>query len=221
MAESLDWYIVPVLNVDDFVYSQGKKVRFRKSRSVDVDDFNSIAPCRRKADLNYESDSGKHTFYADPLSDAVVLSEADLGINSGVNYIRNCIPDDTVKVYIALGEATEKATKPWIHKSYVPDNYQQMMFVAKSFTEAVYTTLRSQWNLETIAKALTIFTDERKSFVEVDKYVPICFTIELPDKDQDKKSRFRSAEEMILPVSEELLGGFAGMVEAVKKLHYI
>ncbi|XP_037882114.1 mast cell carboxypeptidase A-like [Glossina fuscipes] len=210
MAESLDWYIVPVLNVDDFVYSQGKKVRFRKSRSVDVDDFNSIAPCR-----------SKHTFYADPLSDAVVLSEADLGINSGVNYIRNCIPDDTVKVYIALGEATEKATKPWIHKSYVPDNYQQMMFVAKSFTEAVYTTLRSQWNLETIAKALTIFTDERKSFVEVDKYVPICFTIELPDKDQDKKSRFRSAEEMILPVSEELLGGFAGMVEAVKKLHYI
>uniref|UniRef100_A0A1B0AEM1 Peptidase M14 domain-containing protein n=1 Tax=Glossina pallidipes TaxID=7398 RepID=A0A1B0AEM1_GLOPL len=218
MAESLDWYIVPVLNVDDFVYPQEKKVRFRKPRSSSVDDFNSIAASRRKADFNYESHSGQYRFYPGPISSAVVFPESDLGTKSAIHYIKNSIPDGTVKVYIALGEFTERATKPWIRSSDVPDNYQQMMFVAKCFTEAVYTTLRVDWNLQTIAKALNIFADGKKSFVDMDKYVPICFNIELPNKDQDKKSHFQSAEEMILPVSKELLGGFAGMVEAVKKL---
>uniref|UniRef100_A0A1A9WWA9 Peptidase M14 domain-containing protein n=1 Tax=Glossina brevipalpis TaxID=37001 RepID=A0A1A9WWA9_9MUSC len=236
MAESLDWYIVPVLNVDGFACSHRRKLKFRKSLKKPINahssceklNDNSLYPCGRKSygfcltgntDPNCsEFDSSKRRRCLGTLAKAIVFPQPNSTTDRVIDFIKNSIPDDTVKIYISLREFKRKPPVPLIRKSDLPDNYQQMMYTAKAFTEAIYSGLGAEWDSETVSNALDIFTEERKRSKDVEEYVPMSFTIKLPDKDQDKESGFVLREEMILPISKELLDGFAGMIEARRLL---
>uniref|UniRef100_A0A1A9VMH3 Peptidase M14 domain-containing protein n=1 Tax=Glossina austeni TaxID=7395 RepID=A0A1A9VMH3_GLOAU len=215
VAESVDWWIIPVLNVDGFVYTHEKDRSWRKSRKPS-------SPNCFGTDLNRNFDFqwGALGDKSDPCS---VLypgphPESEPEIEQLVEFINQNIPDGSIKIYIALHSAAQLILSPWSHTEDLPGNYNEMMFVAQAFVQSLYTRYGTEYTFGTSANKLGKFSGGSKDWAYAVKGIPIAFTIELPDKGE---FGFDLPEQMILPASKELVDGFVGMIKAVKQLGYI
>ncbi|KAI9585868.1 hypothetical protein GQX74_001715 [Glossina fuscipes] len=213
MAESLDWYIIPVLNVDGFVYSHKKERLWRKSRRP-------ASPDCLGTDLNRNFGFLWGQKQSDPCSTqyAGPHAESEPEIQQLKNFI-DSIPDGVLKIYVGLHSAAQCVLTPWTHTKELPEHYEQMMFVARAFAKALATRFGTRYKCGSSANVLKRFTGGSKDWAYAVKGIPISFTIELPGK--GRWYRFELPEQMILPISMELLDGFIGMIEAVKELGYI
>ncbi|KAI9585866.1 zinc carboxypeptidase-like [Glossina fuscipes] len=214
MAESLDWYIVPVLNVDGFDYSHEKDRTWRKSRrpvndkSVGID-LNRNFSYRwgwRKAGPSSVLYPGPHP-------------ESEPETRQLVDFINKGIPNGSIVMYVALHAAAQCILCPWTHTRTPPKNYKEMMSVAKAFTEALAVRYGTQYKCGSSATILQKFSGGSKDWAYAVKGIPLTFTIELPGR--GTKSRFALPNKRILPIGREVLDGFVGMIGAVKKLGYI
>uniref|UniRef100_A0A1B0AEL8 Peptidase M14 domain-containing protein n=1 Tax=Glossina pallidipes TaxID=7398 RepID=A0A1B0AEL8_GLOPL len=212
MAESLDWYVIPVLNVDGFVYSHKKERLWRKSRRP-------ASPDCRGTDLNRNFGFLWGQQQSDPCSTqyAGPHAESEPEIKQLKDFI-DSIPDGVIKIYVGLHSAAQCVLTPWTHTKELPEHYDQMMFVAKAFAKALATRFGTRYKCGSSANVLKRFTGGSKDWAYAVKGIPISFTIELPGK--GRLSRFELPEQMILPISMELLDGFIGMIEAVKELGF-
>uniref|UniRef100_A0A1A9WWA5 Peptidase M14 domain-containing protein n=1 Tax=Glossina brevipalpis TaxID=37001 RepID=A0A1A9WWA5_9MUSC len=214
MAESLDWYIIPVLNVDGFVYSHEKDRMWKKSRR----------PVNAKCvgiDLNrnFNFQWGGETFDPSSMQYAGPHPESEPEVKQLIDFIDNGIPRGNIAIYVALHAPAQCILCPWTHTKVPPKNYKEMIFVAKAFASALRMRYGTKYKCGSSAKILRQFTGGSKDWAYAVKGIPITFTIELPGK--GTKSRFKLPSKKILPVGKELLDGFVGMIEAVKKLGYI
>jgi len=72
-------------------------------------------------------------------------AESDPEIKQMVQFINNSIPEDTIKIYISLHSYGQYVLSPWGHTDEeFPQNYDQMMEVAKGFS----TALKKKYNTE-------------------------------------------------------------------------
>ncbi|XP_037882188.1 zinc carboxypeptidase-like [Glossina fuscipes] len=215
LAESVDWWIIPVLNVDGFVYSHEKERLWRKSRrpadphcmGIDLNrNFNYKWSLRRCADPCSNVYSGPYP-------------ESEPEVQQLVEFINNNIPEGSIKIYVALHSAAQAVLVPWTHTKVPPQSYATLMYVAKAFVEALYPRYHTKYRCGSSANILKMFTGGSKDWAYAVKHVPIAFTIELPGRGTPK--RFELPETTITHVGAELLDGFRGMIKAVKLLGYI
>uniref|UniRef100_A0A1A9ZLG4 Peptidase M14 domain-containing protein n=1 Tax=Glossina pallidipes TaxID=7398 RepID=A0A1A9ZLG4_GLOPL len=235
LAESLDWWIVPVLNVDGFVYSHEKERLWRKSRKpvssdcVGVDlnrNFNYKWEIRRCADPSSNTYSGPS-------------AESEPEVEQLTNFISNYIPRDSIKIYVALHSPLQAVHLPWSHTKVPPKDYEDLLYVANAFAEALHSRYGTKYHCgssanllsrmlnnyfvtESIVKVslnLGLFSGGSKDWAYGEKNIPIAYTIELPGK--GKPSPYELPQSSILRTSAEFLDGFIGMIRAVKKLGYI
>ncbi|KAI9586035.1 hypothetical protein GQX74_001882 [Glossina fuscipes] len=235
LAESLDWWIVPVLNVDGFVYSHENERLWRKSRKpvnsdcVGVDlnrNFNYKWEIKRCADPSSNMYSGP-------------CAESEPEIEQLTNFISNHIPKGSIKIYVALHSPLQAVHLPWSHTKVPPEDYQELLYVANAFAEALYSRYGTKYHCGSSANLLSrmlnnyllnvsivkvflnldLFSGGSRDWAYGEKHIPIAYTIELPGK--GRPSPYELPEDSILRTSAEFLDGFIGMVRAVKKLGYI
>ncbi|XP_037882179.1 zinc carboxypeptidase-like [Glossina fuscipes] len=215
MAESLDWWIIPVLNVDGFVYSHEKERLWRKSRSP-------ASPNNIGIDLNrnfsYKWELRK---CADPSSNIYSgpYSESEPEVKQLTNFIENNIPEGSIKIYIALHAAAQAVLTPWAHTKTPPRNYSQLLHAANAFARASYRRYRTVYRCGILGNILKLVSGTSTDWAHGKKGIPIVLCVELPGRGRPR--RFELPEEMILRVSAEILDGFIGMIKAVKELDYI
>uniref|UniRef100_A0A1B0FDR9 Peptidase M14 domain-containing protein n=1 Tax=Glossina morsitans morsitans TaxID=37546 RepID=A0A1B0FDR9_GLOMM len=232
LAESLDWWIVPVLNVDGFVYSHEKERLWRKSRKpvssncVGVDlnrNFNYKWEIRRCADPSSNTYSGPS-------------AESEPEVENLANFISNYIPKDSIKIYVALHSPLQAVHLPWSHTKVPPKNYEDLLYVANAFAEALHSRYGTKYHCGSSANLLSrmlnnyflsvssvkvslnldLFSGGSKDWAYGEKNIPIAYTIELPGK--GRPSPYDLPQSSILRTSAEFLDGFIGMIRAVKKL---
>ncbi|XP_037882153.1 zinc carboxypeptidase-like [Glossina fuscipes] len=215
LAESLDWWIIPVLNVDGFVYSHEKERLWRKSRRPASPDYIGIdlnrnfshkwsaKKCERPASNVY---SGPHP-------------ESEPEVEQLTNFINNNIPDGSIKIYVALHAPDQAILTPWSYTKVPPKQYNDLLHVANAFVKALYPRYRTKYKCGTMANILKPFSGTSTDWAYGMKGIPIVFCVELPSRDIPKL--FELPERMILRTSAELLDGFIGLIKAVKELQYI
>uniref|UniRef100_A0A1A9WUP8 Peptidase M14 domain-containing protein n=1 Tax=Glossina brevipalpis TaxID=37001 RepID=A0A1A9WUP8_9MUSC len=233
LAESLDWWIIPVLNVDGFVYSHEKERLWRKSRKPVTPDYIGVDLNRN---FNYKWELRK---CADPSSNIYSgpHPESEPEVEQLTNFINNHIPEDSIKIYVALHSPLQAVHLPWSHTKIPPPGYDELMYVANAFADALYQRYGTKYCCGSSANLLSrmlnnfllinlkasqnleSFSGGSKDWAYGAKNIPIAYTIELPGK--GRPSPYELPENGILRTSAEFLDGFIGMVKAVKKLGYI
>ncbi|KNC30333.1 hypothetical protein FF38_03910 [Lucilia cuprina] len=218
IAESVDWWIIPVLNVDGFVYSHEVNRMWRKSRLPSDPTGKCIG-----TDLNRNFDflwmlTGASS---DPCSETYAgpSAESDQEIKQMLQFINNTIPEDTIKIYISLHSYGQYVLSPWGHTdTEFPEHYDQMMHVAKGYADALYRRYKTVFTYGSSATTLYKVSGSGKEWAYGVKGIPIPYTIELRDKGE---YGFVLPPEMILPVAKEVLDGFVGMINAAQEINIV
>ncbi|XP_037958887.1 zinc carboxypeptidase [Teleopsis dalmanni] len=217
IAENLDWYIIPVLNVDGFVYSHEVNRMWRKSRLL-----SDPAGTCYGTDLNRNfdflwmsvgaSDNPCSETYAGP------YAESDVEIKQMLQYINTSIPEDTIRIYISLHSYGQYVLSPWGHTEDFPEHYPEMMHVAKGYADALYRRFNTVFTYGSSSTTLYKVSGSGKEWAYGVKGIPIPYTIELRDKSE---YGFLLPPEYIIPVGSEVLDGFVGMVDAAREVNVI
>uniref|UniRef100_A0A1A9VL70 Peptidase M14 domain-containing protein n=1 Tax=Glossina austeni TaxID=7395 RepID=A0A1A9VL70_GLOAU len=217
MAESLDWWIIPILNVDGFVYSHEKERLWRKTRRPATD-----ADCvgvDLNRNFNFKWELLKCT---DPCSKVYSgpYPHSEPEVDQLTTFINNNIPEGSIKIYVALHSPAQAVLTPWTHTRVLPKSYGHLIYVANAFADALYRRYHTRYNCGNSANMMKMFSGGSKDWAFSVKRVPIAYTIELPGKGRGTPP-FELPENEILRTSAEMLDGFIGMVKAVKELGYI
>ncbi|XP_017136885.1 zinc carboxypeptidase [Drosophila miranda] len=215
LAYNVDWYIIPVLNVDGFAYSHEVERLWRKSRMPSDPTGECIG-----TDLNRNFDflwmlTGAS---ADPCSEiyAGPSAESDPEISQLTAYINNSIPEGTIKIYISLHSYGQYVLSPWGHTdAEFPEHYPQMMHVAKGFSDALYRRYGTEFTYGSSATTLYEVSGSGKEWAYAVKNITIPYTIELRDKGE---LGFVLPPEDIIPVAREVTEGFVGMIAAAREV---
>ncbi|XP_037882154.1 zinc carboxypeptidase-like [Glossina fuscipes] len=201
MAESIDWWIIPVLDVDGFVYTYEKKSSWLKSNP----DF--FDACRSS---NYSRKPTKPNPHFDQCNGPQVTFESTPEIELLKKFIDTNLPKDYIKIYIGLHSGVQAVLTPCNNMEEFPPNYNQLMFVAKAFVDALFPRFHTQYSYGTSANIL--------NWAYAEKGIPIALGIGLP---KDRAMPFQLPKRAILRLSKELLDGFIGLIKAVKELGHI
>ncbi|XP_034483135.1 zinc carboxypeptidase [Drosophila innubila] len=213
IAQNVDWYIIPVLNVDGFVYSHDVERLWRKSRLPSDPTGKCIG-----TDLNRNFDYRWMMIGAsdDPCSDTYAgpSAESDPEIHQLTSYINNSIPEGSIKIYISLHSYGQYVLSPWGHTAdEFPEHYPQMMGVAKGFSDALLRRYGTVFTYGSSATTLYAVSGSGKEWAYGVKNITIPYTIELRDKGE---LGFLLPPEDIIPVAREVTEGFVGMITAAR-----
>ncbi|KAM8707872.1 hypothetical protein ACLKA7_014923 [Drosophila subpalustris] len=215
IAQNVDWYIIPVLNVDGFVYSHEVERLWRKSRLPSDPNGECIGTdLNRNFDYRWmmigASDDPCSQTYAGP------FAESDPEIHQLTSYINNSIPDGTIKIYISLHSYGQYVLSPWGHTAdEFPEHYPQMMGVAKGFADALVRRYGTVFTYGSSATTLYAVSGSGKEWAYGVKNITIPYTIELRDKGE---LGFLLPPEDIIPVAREVTEGFVGMITAAREI---
>ncbi|XP_023173255.2 zinc carboxypeptidase [Drosophila hydei] len=215
IAQNVDWYIIPVLNVDGFVYSHDVERLWRKSR-LPSDPTNKCIGTDLNRNFDYRwmqigasADPCEQT-YAGP------YAESDPEISQLTSYINNSIPAGIIKIYISLHSYGQYVLSPWGHTAEeFPEHYPQMMAVAKGFADGIIRRNGTVFTYGSSATTLYEVSGSGKEWAYAVKNIIIPYTIEMPDKG---KLGFVLPPEDIIPVARELTEGFVGMIQAARQI---
>ncbi|KAH8305192.1 hypothetical protein KR018_000540 [Drosophila ironensis] len=215
IAHNVDWYIIPVLNVDGFVYSHEVERLWRKSRLPSDPTGECIG-----TDLNRNFDYLWMLIGAssDPCSElyAGPFAQSDPEIEQLTAYINNSIPEGTIKIYISLHSYGQYVLSPWGHTDVeFPEHYPEMMHVAKGFSDALYRRYGTIFVSGSSATTLYEVSGSGKEWAYAVKGIKIPYTIELRDTGE---LGFVLPPEDILPVAREVTDGFVGMIAAAREI---
>ncbi|XP_034471538.1 zinc carboxypeptidase-like [Drosophila innubila] len=216
LAENHDWYIVPVLNVDGFVYTHEKDRLWRKTRQP-----SSYSSCvgvdpNRNYDVHWMENGGASDDpcewnYAGPHP----FSEPEVkAMSEYLGSIKN-----KVNVFLAFHSYSQLLLAPYGHTAdETPDNFKDMMKVAKAYADAVdalpYGTV---YKYGSAAGALYRASGGANDWA-YQEGIKISFTVEFRD---EGRFGFLLPPAFIIPNAEEALSGIIALLDECKKLGYL
>ncbi|XP_017836069.2 zinc carboxypeptidase-like [Drosophila busckii] len=217
LAESHDWYIVPVLNVDGFVYSHEKDRLWRKTRQPSAGSSCVGADANRNYNSHWMENGGASADpcaedYAGPFPFSEPEAKAMAEFISGIK--------DKLNVLLAFHSYSQLLLSPYGHSSeVVPYNHKDLMQVAKAYADAVqalpYGTI---YQYGTSAGLLYPASGATLDWAYNEQYIRISYTIEFRDTG---KFGFVIPPAYIIPNAEENLIGIVALLAEAKKLGYL
>ncbi|KAH8377485.1 hypothetical protein KR093_005698 [Drosophila rubida] len=216
LAESHDWYIVPVLNVDGFVYTHEKDRLWRKTRQpVSTSSCIGTDP-NRNYDVHWMENGGASK---DPCAEDYggpnPLSEPEIKAMS--EYIKSV--KDKVNVLLAFHSYSQLLLSPYGHTDEeFPDNYDDLLQVAKAYADAVEALpYGSVFRYGSAASVLYTASGATNDYA-YQQGIKIAYTVEMRDRGT---FGFVLPPAFIIPNAEETLIGIIALLAECKKLGYL
>ncbi|TMW44837.1 hypothetical protein DOY81_010087 [Sarcophaga bullata] len=181
LAESIDWYIIPVFNVDGFVYSHEKDRMWRKTRQP-VDTSDCIGTdANRNFDSHWMVNGGGSSnpcseTYAGPKAfsepEAVALAQY-------LTTIRN-----KIQIYLAFHSYGQYMLSPYGHTTEeVPENYNDLLDIGKAFHDAVAALpYKTEYRYGSSSQVLYVVAGATVDWVFNELDIKVAYTIEYRDK---------------------------------------
>ncbi|KAH8293120.1 hypothetical protein KR044_005421 [Drosophila immigrans] len=216
LAENHDWYIIPVLNVDGFIYSHAKDRLWRKTRQPHATSSCVGVDPNRNFDFNWMENEGASD---EPCSQAYAgphpYSEPEIKAMS--EFILSL--KDKVNVLLAFHSYSQLLLSPYSHSDEeFPENYDDLLQVGKVFADAVktlpYGTVYDYGSTATVLYQATGATNDWA----YEQGILISYTIEFRDRG---KFGFVLPPAQILPNCEETLTGIVALLGECQKLGYL
>ncbi|SPP79671.1 zinc carboxypeptidase [Drosophila guanche] len=217
LAESHDWYIVPVLNVDGFVYTHEKDRMWRKTRQPSATSSCIGADPNRNYDSHWMENNGASSNpCAENYGGPQPFSEPEIkAMSEFVAGIK-----DKVNVMLAFHSYSQLLLSPYGHtEEELPPNYDDLMEVAKAYADAVeampYGTV---YRYGTASGILYIASGATNDWAYNEQDIQISYTIEFRDTGH---YGFILPPVHIVPNAEEALFGIAALLDKCKELGYL
>ncbi|XP_017086458.2 zinc carboxypeptidase [Drosophila eugracilis] len=217
LAENHDWYIVPVLNVDGFVYTHEKDRMWRKTRQPsDISSCVGVDPNRNYDSHWMENDGASSNPCAEDYGGPKPFSEPEIQAMS--DYVSGV--KDNINVMLAFHSYSQLLLSPYGHtKEEFPPNYDDLMAVAQAYGDAVeslpYGTV---YRYGSAAGILYPASGATNDWAYNEQGVEISYTIEFRDTG---RYGFILPPAHIVPNAEEALVGIAALLDKCKELGYL
>ncbi|XP_037958089.1 zinc carboxypeptidase-like [Teleopsis dalmanni] len=217
LAENYDWYIVPVLNVDGFVYTHEKDRLWRKTRQPVSTSTCIGADPNRNFDSHWMENGGASddpcaSDYAGPYP----FSEPEIkGLTDFISGIKS-----KINILLAFHSYSQVLLSPYGHsEEELPPNYDDLMSVAKAYVDAVAgTSYATNYEYGTSAGVLYTASGTTIDWAYNEQDIKLTYTIEFRDLG---RYGFVLPPVNIIPNAEETLNGILALVKRATELEYL
>ncbi|XP_001356459.3 zinc carboxypeptidase [Drosophila pseudoobscura] len=217
LAESHDWYIVPVLNVDGFVYTHEKDRMWRKTRQPsEISACVGVDPNRNYDSHWMENGGASSNPCAEDYGGPHAFSEPEIqAMSDFVGSIK-----EKLNVMLAFHSYSQLLLSPYGHtKEEYPENFDDLMEVAKAYGDAVeafpYGTV---YRYGSAAGILYPASGATNDWAYNEQGIEISYTIEFRDTG---RYGFILPPVHIVPNAEEALIGITALLDKCKTLGYL
>ncbi|XP_016998139.2 zinc carboxypeptidase [Drosophila takahashii] len=217
LAENHDWYIVPVLNVDGFVYTHEKDRMWRKTRQPsDISTCVGVDPNRNYDSHWMESNGASSNPCAEDYGGPNPFSEPE--IQAMADYVSS--NKDKINVLLAFHSYSQLLLSPYGHTDEeFPPNFDDLMEVAKAYADAVESLpYGTTYRYGSSAGVLYFATGATIDWAYNEQGVEISYTIEFRDTG---RYGFILPPVHIIPNAEEALVGIAALIDKCQELGYL
>uniref|UniRef100_T1GQS9 Peptidase M14 domain-containing protein n=1 Tax=Megaselia scalaris TaxID=36166 RepID=T1GQS9_MEGSC len=215
IAENVDWYIIPVFNVDGFVYSHEKDRLWRKTRQPNT---NPECP---GADPNRNFDHTGITMK--DLQEIHVMKHLEvflLFLNPNVKLFLIIGIKDKIGVYLAYHSYGQYILSPYGHsKTEFPPNYNDIQEIAKSSYDAILAQgYGTTYRYGSTGSVLYIASGSSVDYTYNELDIKIGYTFEFRDQG---RYGFVLPSINILPNCQETVAAMIALVKKAQELSYL
>ncbi|KAL9927061.1 zinc carboxypeptidase [Glossina fuscipes fuscipes] len=217
LAENYNWYIIPVLNVDGFVYTHERDRLWRKTRQPTLASDCVGTDPNRNFDSNWMANGGAsgnpcEETYAGPQP----FSEYE---TTALAEFLKSIQDD-INIYLAFHSYSQLLLSPYGHTEDPPENYADLLEIGGAFATAIESLpYKTPYRYGSTATTIYIASGSSVDWV-YDNFdaVNVAYTIEFRDQG---RFGFVLPPAQIIPNCEELMAGMLALVQKSHQLNYI
>lgn len=211
MAKKFDFWFVPVINPDGYVYSHLYDRLWRKTRSK-----NQV--CRgvdpnRNYDYHWNEVGASRYECDDIYSGKSANSEPEVAALAKVLDENN----DRIKMYITLHSYSQFIIFPFGSGKTRSKMEKSLRYVAQAGAKGYETFRGTKFRVGTAPDVLYPASGGSDDYAHGKALIPYSFTIELPDKG---RYGFLLPPREIIPVGRESLHGITGMIEGMSQLEF-
>ncbi|KXJ71765.1 hypothetical protein RP20_CCG019741 [Aedes albopictus] len=213
LAESYDWYIVPVANPDGFVYTHTVHRLWRKTR-YPYSVLCQGADPNRNFDFQWSNGGTSNN----PCSDVYAGEhpESEIEVKTISNYVRSIA--DKLNLYLAVHSRGQYILVPFGYNAApYPPNYKDLMQIGKRAAVDMYKVHKTPYRVGTTADVLYVASGISVDWAYGAAQIPLAYTFELRDQVQ---YGFILPADQIIPNAEEVLAAFIGMIDEARVLGY-
>lgn len=197
LTEKLDWYILPVMNPDGYLYTQTNERFWRKTRAT-----NPNSHCLgTDANRNWGFHWGTGGSSDDPCSDIYMGSQAFSEVEN--RNVRDFLlaNKDKIKFYNNLHSYSQFVLVPWGWGYEEPDNISDLRRVADKGNEALYGVHGSKYEVDCIPCLLYVASGGTLDWTLGEAGIPYSYAMELRDTGV---YGFLLPPDQIIPTGEEV-----------------
>jgi len=196
LTENLDWYLLPVVNPDGYLFTQTDNRFWRKTRSL------NLGGCYgTDANRNWGFHWGTGGSSSDPCSDTYMGMEAFSEVEN--RNVRDFLlaHKDTIKFYNNIHSYSQLVLLPWGWGYDLPDNYDDLLAVATIGAEALKATHGETYEVGCIPCMLYVASGGSLDWTLGEAGIPYSYGMELRDTGS---YGFLLPPEQIIPTGEEV-----------------
>lgn len=213
MAESHDWYIVPVMNPDGYVYSHEYNRLWRKTRSPQGGRCVGVDPNRNWN--NHWAELGNAPY---PCSDVFAGKEpfSEIEIRDYATYLRGL--GDKISALITFHSFSQLLIYPYGYKAEPPKNAKDLKAIGAAATEALAKRFGTQYKSGSIHDTIYAVSGSSLDYAHDQLGLRLAFGYELrPD---EGRAGFELPAEQIVQVGQETVDSLVALFDKADALGY-
>ncbi|CAH0546621.1 unnamed protein product [Brassicogethes aeneus] len=204
LAESHDWYIVPVLNVDGFQYTKTTDRMWRKTRTPYGKCY-GVDPNRNWGYHWNEGGTSKNPCSDSYLGPAPFSEECTRTTSKYLSTIA-----DKLIGYIGFHSYSQLLLIPYGHSPAHVENYDQLEEIGLKAAKSLAKRYGTQYTVGNIVETIYIASGSSMDWVKGNYKTPVTYTYELRDTG---RYGFLLPAKQIIPTAEETLDSLVTMFE--------
>ncbi|KAK3085587.1 hypothetical protein FSP39_005738 [Pinctada imbricata] len=205
-VDKFNWYIVPVVNVDGYVFTWTTDRKWRKTRSKNKDSKCIGVDPNRNWDVHWcEAGASK-----DPCSDSYCGPSAFS--ESEVKGVADFVQKVGMKGFIDFHSFSQLWMSPWGYTKKLPDDYKAQIKGSELAVKALESVHGTKYQYGTIANIIYVASGSSADWTYGEAKVKYSYGVELRDTG---KHGFILPPEQIIPSGEETLAALIALANYV------
>lgn len=213
MAENYDWYIVPSVNPDGYVYTHTTNRLWRKTRKPYYLVCYGADPNR-----NWDIQFGKIGASPNPCSDTYPGPQAfsEVEMKSYSEYLKSL--KDKIHTFIAFHAYSQLLLFPYGHTPKKVKNYDDLLDIGRKTIEALAKRYNTKYKVGNIYTTIYPVSGSSMDWTYDKLSVPISYTYELRPNSSHPGFELPASE--IIPTALETVDSIVALTDRAKELGY-
>jgi hypothetical protein len=207
LRDSYDWYILPSVNPDGYVYTWTNERLWRKSRRPTAGSTCIGADVNRNFDFMWMTTGASDNPCSETFAGATAWSEPEA--KAVADYL--LLLNGTTDLFVTLHTYGQLFMTPWGYQQPKPGDYVEMMRVGAAAVNAIRDTHGVTYTLGAASEILYESSGTSRDYAKGVPAIPYVYTIELRNLNS-----FVLPPAQILPTGQEIWAGLRAAVQSMQ-----